>query len=281
MQTRSAPAIIGLMLSFVEATLSGTEPSDSLKFRLRDGYQVIAHGAIGPLDGVNMLVDTGTIPSMIDTRIATKLHLEIHEAEVIAFGRKNRVRSAILPPARIGPVRADAVLAAVGDLSFLGSPHVDAIIGLDILTRSSFSIDYGRQLLTFRSLVAGDPSLHLEVTPPFLTVQVALHGHPFRLLVDTGSRSVVLFEERVRGRLPNLLVRGDKLLYHLGGVSHLQRVMLPRLEVSAGTIGDLEALLSNAPVDRYPSEIDGILGVRAIATTRADFDFERNRFGWQ
>ena len=281
MQTRSAPTILLAMLSLIEATPSGTDQTYRLKFGLRDGYQVIAQGAIGALDGLNVLIDTGSIPGMVDARICKKLGLEVRRGEIVTFGHKTCVRSTTLPDVKVGPIRADAVFVGIADLSFLGVPHVDAIIGLDVLTRSSFSIDYERRLLTFGSILARDPSMHLDVTPPFLTVQVELDGHPFCLLVDTGSKDVVLFKRRLRGRLSNLLVLGDKLLYHVGGVSRLQRVLLPHVEAGDRTIVGLEGFLSNADVDGYPSDVDGILGVRAIASRRADFDFERNRLGWQ
>ena len=275
MKIRSALTILLVMLSLV--TPSGTDQFDQLKFRLRDGYQVIARGAIGPLDGLNLLIDTGSYPSMVDDRIAKQLHLEIHQAETVVFDRRIRILSAILWNLRVGPILADTVLASVGDLSYLGVPNVDAIIGLDVLTRSSFSIDYDHRVLTFGSMAAGDSSLHLEVIPPFLTVRLSFDGHPVRLLVDTGSRHIVLFGQRVSDRFGNLRVRGDKLLYHMAGTSRLQRVVLPRLEAGSLTITGLEGLLSDANVDHYPPDIDGILGVRAIASRRADFDFERNR----
>ena len=36
-----------------------------------------------------------------------------------------------------------------------------------------------------------------------------------------------------------------------------------------------------APVDDYPSGIDGVLGVRVLALKGADLDFERGRFGFR
>lgn len=279
MKTRSAPTILLLMLSLFENTLCGIDPFDRLKFRLGDGYQVVAHGAIGRLDRLNLLIDTGSIPSMVDGRIAEKLHVEITEAESAVFDRKIPVLSTILSDVRVGPIVVDTLLASVGDLSYLGDPHVDAIIGLDVLTRSSFSIDYDHRLLTFGTIAAGDPYVHLDVVLPFLTVQVSCGGYRFRLLVDTGSRHIVLFERRVSDRVSYVRVPGDKLLYHMAGTSRLQRVLLSRLEIGSLTIPRIEGLVSNADVHHYPPDIDGILGVRAIVSRRVDFDFERNRLG--
>jgi hypothetical protein len=271
--------ILLLMLSLFETTSRGIDPLDRLKFRLGDGYQVIAHGAIGRLDRLNLLIDTGSIPSMVDGRIAEKLRVEITEAESAVFDRKIPVLSTILSNVRVGPIVVDTVLASVGDLSYLGDPHVDAIIGLDVLTRSSFSIDYDHRLLTFGTIAAGDPSVHLDVVLPFLTVQVSCGGFRFRLLVDTGSRHIVLFEQRVSDRVSYVRVPGDKLLYHMAGISRLQRVLLSRLDVGSLTIPRIEGLLSSADVHHYPPDIDGVLGIRAIVSRRVDFDFERNRLG--
>jgi hypothetical protein len=85
----------------------------------------------------------------------------------------------------------------------------------------------------------------------------------------------------VRGRLPALLVRGDTLLLHSAGISRLGRVTLPLLVAGGCRIANVEGLLSNATVDGYPPDIDGILAVRVLASRHAEFDFERNRLGWK
>src|SRR4029453_8976211 len=120
MKIRSAPMILLLMLWLFETTARGIDPFDRLKFRLGDGYQVIAHGAIGRRDRLNFLIATGSIPSMVDSRIAEKLRVEITEAESAVFDRKIPVLSTILSNVRVGPIVVDTVLASVGDLSYLG-----------------------------------------------------------------------------------------------------------------------------------------------------------------
>ncbi len=261
------------------AGASREQTPSTLKFDLRERYQVVVHGAIGPLERLKLLIDTGSIPSMVDRSVAKKLGVEVQESKIVAFGQKSRVLTAVLPNVRLGPLRADAVTAGVGDLSFLHG--VDAIIGLDVLARSSFSIDYETREVAFGPLVARKPTVRLEVTPPFLTVQLTLAGRPVRLLVDTGSRRLVLFERRMRDRLPRLPVQGELMLYHLSGTSQLHRLSLPPLDVGGTTIEHLEGFLSDAPVDGYPSEIDGVLGVRVLASKHAEFDFDRGRLGFR
>ena len=280
MEPRRACVLLATMLSLFMGSVAKSGQPDQLKFKLRDGYQVIARGAIAGLDEINLVIDTGTIPSIVDWRIAKKLRLDIRESENVAFGHKSRGARAILPDVRLGPIRADSLIAGVGDLSFLGC-CVDAIIGVDVLTRRSFSIDYDQRLLTFGPLIASDQSVPLEVIPPFLSVRLALGGQPIHLMVDSGSRDLVLFAKRVRGRLPNLLVRDHKPLFHISGMSLLQRVLLPPLDAGGSTIELPDGFLSDAAVDGFPAGIDGVLGIRAIASRRVDFDFERQRLGWQ
>jgi hypothetical protein len=216
---------------------------------------------------------------MVDRRVAKKLGVDVQQSEIVAFGKKSHVLLTALPSIRLGPMRADAVAAGVGDLSFLHG--VDAIIGLDVLSRSSFSIDYGAREITFGPVVASEPTVRLEITPPFLTVRLGLAGRPIRLLVDTGSRRLVLFERRVRDRFPRLPVQGEQVIYHLSGASHLHRVSLPPLDAGGTALEHLEGFMSDAPVDSYPPEIDGVLGIRALASKQAEFDFERSRLGFR
>ena len=73
---------------------------------------------------------------------------------------------------------------------------------------------------------------------------------------------------------------GDHQWPVLGDRRGLQRVTLPRVTAGGVTLDHLEGFLSDAPMDGYPSGIDGVLGVRVLASKRASFDFERNRFAF-
>jgi hypothetical protein len=157
MKTRTALTLLLVIASLAHP--NGTGQIDHLKFSLRDGYQVIAPGSLGTLDRLNLLIDTGSFPTMLDDRIAKQLRLQTDQAETVVFDRKVRTLNVILSSLRVGPVVADTVVASVGDLSYLGVPNVDAIVGLDVLTRRSFSIDYDHRVLTFGPVAADDSSV--------------------------------------------------------------------------------------------------------------------------
>ena len=249
-----------------------------LKFELLEQHLIVVRGGIGPLEGLRLLIDTGSLPSMVDRRVAKKLALDFQASEFVAFGQKSHALTAVLPNIRLGPLRVDAVTVGVGDLSFLHA--VDAVIGLDVLYHSSFTIDYKERRLLFGPMLERQPSVRLDVNPPFLTVKIAISGQPVRLLVDTGSARLVLFGRRVHDRLPPLPVHGELLLYHLSGTASLNRVFLSHVDIGGSAISRIEGFMSDAPLDGYPSGIDGVLGLRALASKHADFDFERGRLAF-
>jgi Aspartyl protease len=264
----------GLGLWFTLAGL-GAQP---LKFELLKRDLVVVRGSIGSLEGLRFLVDTGAMPSMVDRKLAKKLALDVHKSMLVAFGVKTGVQKTLLPNLRLGPLHVESVSAGVGDLSFLNG--IDAIIGLDVLTRKSFSIDYEARLMTFGPVEAQEPSVLLEATAPFLTVQLGISGKPFRFLVDTGSSHLILFERRVRNRLPRFIVLGELTIHHLSGASRLQRVFLPPVDADGSSIEHIEGYMSDQSVDGYPAGIDGVLGIRALSPKRVDFDFERERLAF-
>jgi hypothetical protein len=246
-----------------------------LPFELREGHLVIVRGAIGPLQGLRFVIDTGSNPTMVDRNVAKNLALNIQGSETIAFGEKSRTGSIVVPRVRIGPVVAEDVGVSVGNLSFLHG--IDAVIGIDLLSRCSFAIDYEQRYVVFGPFAQPEAGLELDATPPFLTVSVSISGRAIRLLVDTESDRLVLFRRRAQDRLPPLSVHGELWSDHLSGTYSLPRILLRSVQFGSGALDRLEGFLSDQSVDGYPSEIDGVLGLRALASKRAAFDFERRR----
>ena len=120
----------------------------------------------------------------------------------------------------------------------------------------------------------------LEVVWPFLTVRLFVAGHPIQLLVDTGSRDLVLFKSRMPAALLPLPWKGEKIVQHASGAAHLLRYEL-RQERSATITGTrLNGFVLDASTAGYPEGIDGVLGVRALGGSRVRFDFERGELGW-
>jgi hypothetical protein len=197
------------LLAVVASALVSTTPLRSAEaiadvpFELYQHHLVVAKGAIGQLSNLNLLIDTGTIPSAVDQRIARKLHLQTEPAALVAFGQRVPVTGAILADGfRIGSLRTGPVPVHVSDLSYLDGVQVDAIVGLDVLSRTSFSIDYQARALNLEPADREDAVVPMEIAWPFVTVQMTIGGSLVRLLVDTGSSDLVLFRARMPSRFP-------------------------------------------------------------------------------
>jgi Aspartyl protease len=275
-------------LSAVVATvlLSGTpllslETVAEVPFELYQRHLIVTKGSIGPLNGLSLLIDTGTIPSMVDVRIARKLHLQAEPSMFVAFGQAVAIQSTVLNGFRIGAVQTGPVPAGVSDLSYLEGVRIDAIVGLDVLARTSFSIDYRKRVLRFSPSGQEESVAPLELVWPFVTVRMTIAGQQVRLLVDTGSSDLVLFKSKMPAALSDPPWRGDKTVRYASGVARLQRLNLRQVRLGVRVWDKLPAWALDRGLDGYPPSIDGVLGVLALNCERVQFDFERNELAWK
>jgi predicted aspartyl protease len=261
-------------------SLWSTETLAEVPFELYQHHLVVTKGSVGRLNGLTLLIDTGTIPSVVDARIARKLQLQTESSMLVAFAQQVRIQSAVVEGFRIGSLQSGRASAAVGDLSYLEGVHIDAIVGLDVLARTNFSIDYGTRILTFAPTGREDAVAPLEIVWPFVTVRMTIAGEQARLLVDTGSSDLVLFKTRIPAALSGAPWRGDKTVQYASGAARLQRLELRQAGLGAHVWNTLPAwTLDRVPLG-YPPGIDGVLGVLSLGCRRVRFDFEKREFGW-
>jgi predicted aspartyl protease len=263
------------------APMRSTETITEVPFELYQRHLVVTKGSIGPLSNLNLLIDTGTIPSAVDSRIARKLRLQTESALLDAFGHQVPSQSApVLDGFRIGSLQSGPVSASVGDLSYLEGVRIDAIVGLDVLAGSSFSIDYRARILRFAPGGREDAVAPLEIVWPFVTVRMTIAGEQVRFLVDTGSSNLVLFKTRMPAALSGAPWSGEKTVQSASGVARLRRLNLRNVGLGTDVWETLPAWALDRVPHAYPQGIDGMLGVMALGVERVRFDFERNEFGW-
>lgn len=276
-----ACASIAIISSLCSLTiLRASQPLVEVPFELVEQHLIVAKGVIGGLRGLNLLIDTGTIPSIVDKRIASKLGVRGVPSLMTAFGQTVRFESATIAGLRIGPYEPGDVPAGIGDLSYLQGTRIHAIVGLDVLARQSFRIDYAAQTLSFAPRDRESAAARLRVVWPFVTVQLIVAGQPIQLLVDTGSRDLVLFRRHMPAPLLPVPWKGDKVVYHATGAARLLKYELRQVTLGDQHWESLPGFVLDAKTDQYPPGIDGVLGVRALGASRVQFDFERGELGW-
>ena len=191
-----------------------------------------------------------------------------------------RTQSAVIDGFAIGSLQLGPVPAGVSDLSYLERVRIDGIVGLDVLARASFSIDYRARVLRFAPIDREDSVAPLELVWPFLTVRMTIAGQEVRLLVDTGSSDLVLFKTRMPAALADAPWKGDKTVQYASGVARLRRLELRQAGLGTHTWDRLTAWALDRESQGYPPGIDGVLGVLALGCQRVRFDFENGELGW-
>jgi hypothetical protein len=266
-----------------ESTHEASPGGHEIPFRTYRDYLIVVQGSLGDTQGLNFIIDTGTDPSLIDSRIAEKLHMVGVVAELAVHDQVVEVQQAVLPRIQIGSLRAEFLPVLVQDLAFLEKAlgiRVDAVIGLDVLSLSNFSIDYTTKRIVFVSGPISGPAVPFQVAPPWLTVRMEVNGVSIDLLLDTAASGVLLFQSRIRDRLPQLISLGERTSSNMGGEFRLQRVRLATMNLGETDFGQQNAFVVEDHEDTS-CEFDGLLGPSALGLKQIAFDFQRRMFSWK
>jgi predicted aspartyl protease len=253
-----------------------------LPFRLVSRYLIQVEGRIGEQTHLKFILDTGATISMVGQRVAEKLKLDVRTAQSFNFDRNLQWATATLPEVQFGPNRAGNVAVLVGDLAryseFAGK--ADAIIGMDLLQLSNVAIDFGAGVLIFdptpqKAYVAGgDPMTKC------LVVELQVQDRPVHLLVDTGMPGILLYEERLRKRVPFLRTAGSLKNATMGGRMPVKQATLPDVVFGHRT-REVPVLLVPSPAADMLPGIDGIVGISALQAHRVHFDFSNKTLSWE
>lgn len=280
----SQPRCLSILIAFLGVILTasgGAASENEIPFKLlRDSY-VFVEGAVGSLEKVNLLIDTGAAMTTVDWALARKLKLEATDCRALGLlGDDRDVTEVELPRLRFGPVAVDRVRALVIDLSGLSlGKRIDVIVGLDVLRKTDLTIDYRSRKLIFGTGAPLSSRAALATLAPFLTVAVEFDGHPVRLMLDSGSRETVLFESRVGEAITGLPMLDKASVPHAGGRSFARRVQVPRVLLLDTEWKRLAVLVLDR---RGPEglELDGLLSLRSLGAERVHFDFQEGTVSW-
>jgi predicted aspartyl protease len=247
-----------------------------MPFKLYAGYLIVVEGRVGPLGGLRFVLDTGSTYSVVSREIADKLQLPLRPGKVVAVNKTMATQWAVAPSLEFGAVRMPEIAVMVDDLTYFRPlpANVDAVIGLDVLRRQSFSINFRDRKVTFGTSEAESYGVPMKSDAVCLSVEVGIEDRLVPVIVDTGIRGLLLYEDRLRARAVRELIA-----FSIGGTLQSKLAMV---KVRLGpTDIDPRVLLVPAPTDNVLSGIGGFFGVASLQARRVGFDFEHGVLYWK
>jgi predicted aspartyl protease len=260
---------------------AATQAQTVVPFRLIDGWAIVLEGTLAGESHQKMLIDTGAVPSAINVKVARRLGLSGPERRLSLMNRAVTVERVRVTNVRAGAVAVEAMEMVAMDLQrieqALGT-RIDAVIGLDLLSRQNFSIDYRRRELAFsRNPVAAGAipfETKEEAGKTYILIPLQSNGERLQMLLDTGVRDMVLFKPRLRGHLQQLRVQGSDFNLNAGGQDSLAVVEMPSVELGSFSWKKRKAYIWGTPPDQL-RDFDGMVGPAALGALAIAFDFDR------
>lgn len=254
----------------------------TVSFDLYHGYLIVARGSAGPLRGLTFLLDTGASPTVLDPRLARKLHLEQFPASISVLGGSVHAEMAIVPSLNFGPMQRDNISVLIEDLSFLQKAlpvRVDGVIGLDVLGQSAFVIDYVLREIHFGPSPAMPNSLPLLMKEGLAIVDAEVNDIPAHLLLDTGASSLILFARTTLGPVSDLKVSAVQRRPDTIGDFDRKQVSLHSLKLGNAEFGKEPAFV--VPDGSHAGQaFDGLMSPAALGLTRVVIDVGRGKLAF-
>jgi len=280
-------AALGTECSLLRAeSCPEAETPKAIPFDLTHGFLIVVEGRIAGLDHLKFILDTGVTRSVLDQKVADKLHVPRHAKPVLNYNRRVTVEWATIPDLQFGPrhvINATVLVADLLDFSELAS-DADALIGYDLLSLGNFAIDYKARRVLFGQRQQGASSPSITPAPDHLkqlTVELRVQGHPISLIVDTGLQGMVLFEDRI----PQLKFEGNIATVPFGRHLQAKSATLRDVNLGSNALGsnnkDLRVfLLTGPPRDEVPG-IAGYFGTALLNARWIEFNIADNSISYR
>jgi len=248
---------------------------------LVNDYMVVVRGSIGGLEKRHLLIDTGANPSVITRELAKKLHLSGSSEQLQSVGHSMNSQVVSLPSLQVGPIRVENLRVLVQDLTELDKKlglHLDALVGLDVLSHSSFRIDYHEKKMIFGPVPPLPFAAPIRWTGYQACIDAHIEGQTVSLLLDAGAADIVLFSQRIAG----LAGKSGTVWDNTGLAGHftLRQVKLNGLDAAGSNLGPHEVFVSDSKNAEHYS-YEGLLALGSQRFRQVAFDFEHQLFTWE
>jgi predicted aspartyl protease len=264
------------------ATTKPSPMSTEIPFQLHHGFLIVVAGRIGDFSGLRFVLDTGTTTSILDRRIADKLNLPRQRDHVFNYDKLVEVESSTIPEVEFGPVQASGIAMFIEDLSRFSdfARDVDALIGLDLLMQFNLTLDYNaRKVLFGQRDEAAVENKNRPETQCF-TVDLQVQDSLLRVAIDTGLDGILLYEDRLRSKVPRLKMEARVKEVSIGRRKNAKLATLREMRLGPNVV-DGPVLLMKGPPGNLLDGIDGYIGIAPFNARRITLNFASNTVHWE
>lgn len=276
-------AVIIVFLTLASAAQVRTE----VPFHLIDGWAIVVEGELAGVPHQRMLIDTGAVPSVINVKVAKSMGLVGSVESVSLMNRTVNVERVRVPQIELGAIRVETLDMMSIDLGRIEQglgTHIDAVVGLDLLARQNFTLDYRRKKLVFNSVIDAASAVPLQINHAaggtFIILPLESSGETLEVLLDTGTKELTLFRPRLRGALKTLPKRGHYTNVNAGGNDSAEEIEIRTVSLGRLFRQKQRALVSATSGKDLP-DLDGLLGPRCVGINTLSFDFDRHLLSFE
>ena len=262
-----------LLLASLTATVPTNAKENELPFVLHRNFLILVRGSIGDARDLTFVLDTGASRTIVSNELMSGSPGV--QDTVMVFSQTLTARRLTLPELRMGPVRVTDLPVIAIDFAEIrrnfGAP-IDAIIGIDVLQRTNFALDFRSKRIRFDGMAPMRYSVAIERRLPYLVVRTVADGKTVFMELDTGADTSLLFAASTDGMA--------SIAGHAGGSDKVRRGRITKLLVGNKVVNDLDAFAMDISGQDFHA-FDGILAARALHASRIAFDFDHMRVGWE
>jgi predicted aspartyl protease len=275
-------AILFVFIGFLAARTSAASPSSNdLPFQLFRGYLALVQCSIKDQPDLMAIIDTGTTETILDLKFVQRLALASRPDSATSLTSDTPALAVSIPDLRLGPVRVQKLDGIAMDLSAIGRElgvHPDVVIGMDVLHRTNFTIDYSSRVIRFNNPEALAHCAAIAPSGRFVLVDSHVLGKLVTLKLDTGFNGLLVYGNRVGSLTQPASSEGR--IAGVAQASSVRNVDSPEVRVGDWHASHLAvAVIASAPRDL--SLYDGLLGPRLLGAKRIAFDFDHRVLYWE
>lgn len=294
---------------------SGLSAEAIVPFHLHRGHMIAVKCSLAGLGEVLAIIDTGASETVLDIELARKLRLDLEPDSATFISRQAKVWAVSIPVLELGPIRADHLQGIAADLSSLTDDlgfRPQVVIGMDVLRRSSFLIDYQSHRLVFFqapqfqgpapqlahqarllpsvSTQSAAQSVTSDASRRFAVIEASIAGKTVRLQVDSGFEGLLVYGSQLPdrdraafgSRSANSFAGGESHLANLGQnlVAHSLAAPLINVQIGEWHAPHPQLTLVDGPAPES-AVFDGLIGTAFLSKKKVAFDFQNGIIYWE